>query len=194
MKKREILYYTLLCISNCVRSEITRVSDTHNLRGVGHNLWQMINGTGVRPGLSRSHISAPCATDHRICWAFDVAMTENSVYTVQTKLHAVRVLVRKIPLYMCFIDLQKAYDSVDRELLWEVLTRLGVPTKMRTVIRNFHEGMRARVRADDGEHSDWFMSPRGCGKAACYHRYCSTCSSLLRHTSCWYASAKTKAS
>ena len=27
------------------------------------------------------------------------------------------------------------------------------------------------------------ISPRGCGKSACYHRYCSTCSSLLRHTS-----------
>ena len=25
---------------------------------------------------------------------------------------------RKIPLYMCFIDLLKAHDSVDRELLW----------------------------------------------------------------------------
>ena len=53
---------------------------------------------------------------------------------------------RKIPLYMCFIDLQKAYDSVDRELLWVVLARFGVPEKMLTVIRQLHEGMRARVR------------------------------------------------
>ena len=68
---------------------------------------------------------------------------------------------RKIPLYMCFIDLQKAYDSVDRELLWVVLARFGVPEKMLTVIRQFHEGMRARVRTDDGEHSEWFDVTQG---------------------------------
>ena len=48
---------------------------------------------------------------------------------------------RKIPVYICFIDLQKAYDAVDRELLWLVLTRFGVPAKMLTVIR--HDGVRA---------------------------------------------------
>ena len=68
---------------------------------------------------------------------------------------------RKIPLYMCFIDLLKAYDSVDRELLWLVLAHFGVPEKMSTVIRQFHEGMRARVRTDDGEHSEWFDVTQG---------------------------------
>eukprot|EP00752_Nemacystus_decipiens_P009020 g8051.t1 len=63
---------------------------------------------------------------------------------------------RRIPLYMCFIDLQKAYDSVDRELLWKVLARAGIPAEMIAVIRKFHVGMRARVRMDDGELSDWF--------------------------------------
>ncbi|MEP4902203.1 MAG: reverse transcriptase domain-containing protein [Paracoccaceae bacterium] len=44
----------------------------------------------------------------------------------------------KIPLHMCFIDLQKAYDSVDRVLLWVVLAHFGVPAKMLTVIGQFH--------------------------------------------------------
>ena len=55
---------------------------------------------------------------------------------------------------MCFIDLQKAYDSVDRELLWKVLARAGIPAEMIAVVRKFHVGMRARVRMDDGELSD----------------------------------------
>ena len=37
-----------------------------------------------------------------------------------------------------------------------MLARFGVPDKMLTVIRQFHEGMRSHVRTDDGERSEWF--------------------------------------
>ena len=55
---------------------------------------------------------------------------------------------------MGFIDLQKAYDIVDRTLLWQVLTRAGVPPQMIAVIRQLHDGMSACVRPDDGIVSD----------------------------------------
>ena len=59
-----------------------------------------------------------------------------------------------VSLHMCFIDFQKAYDTVDRTLLWQVLTRIGVPPQMIAVIRQFHDGMRACVRPNDGVCSD----------------------------------------
>ena len=68
---------------------------------------------------------------------------------------------RKTPLYMCFIDLQKACYSVGRELLWVVLARFGVPEKMLTGFRQIHESMRARVRTDDGKHSEWLDVTQG---------------------------------
>ena len=50
---------------------------------------------------------------------------------------------KQIPLCVCFVDLTKAYNSVDRPLFWLVLARFGVPQSMITVIRQFHDGMRA---------------------------------------------------
>ena len=63
---------------------------------------------------------------------------------------------KRIPLYVCFIDLTKAYDSVDRSLLWTVVARFRVPQIMISVIRQFHDGMRACVRLDDRVCSWWF--------------------------------------
>ena len=82
-------------------------------------------------------------------------------------------------LEICFIDLAKAYDSVDRVLLWEVLARFGVPPRMIKVIRIFHDGMRARVQLHDGDFSTCSMFARGSGKDVCCRRY-SSISSLRR--------------
>ena len=59
------------------------------------------------------------------------------------------------------IDLTKAYDSVDRTLLWIVFARFGVPQNMIAVIRQFHDRMRACVRFDDRVCSGWFAVEQG---------------------------------
>ena len=83
--------------------------------------------------------------------------------------------------FMCFIVLQKAYDTVDRTLVWQVLTRIGVPPQMIAVIRQFHDGIRACVQPDDDVCSDWLVRwSKDYGKDASYPRYCSTSSSQPR--------------
>ena len=59
-------------------------------------------------------------------------------------------------LFMCLIDLQKAYDTVDRTLLWQVLTRTRVPPQMIAAIQQFYDGTRTCMRPDDDVCSNWF--------------------------------------
>ena len=47
-----------------------------------------------------------------------------------------------------FVDLRKAYDSVPRMALWIALQKLGVPSDLITLIRSFHQDMKARLRID----------------------------------------------
>ena len=74
---------------------------------------------------------------------------------------------KQIPMYACFIDLAKTYDSVDRTLLWTVLARFGVPQNMISVSRQFYDGMRACVRLDDRVCSGWFAVEQGLRQEGC---------------------------
>ena len=51
----------------------------------------------------------------------------------------------RTPLYMAFIDLTKAFDTVSRESLWIILEKLGIPKQMLKIIISFHDGMLARI-------------------------------------------------
>ena len=43
------------------------------------------------------------------------------------------------PLFCCFLDLKAAYDRVQRPLLWQVLSRLGVHGKMLSAIQSLYD-------------------------------------------------------
>ena len=64
------------------------------------------------------------------------------------------------PLYMAFIDLTKAFDSVSRELLWDVLSAYGCPEKFICVLRLLHDDMRATVKVGS-DNSDPFQVKSG---------------------------------
>ena len=57
-------------------------------------------------------------------------------------------------LFILFVDLKKAYDTVPRSALWCVLEKCGVPPTMLRIIRSFHDGMRASVRVGDLRTAD----------------------------------------
>ena len=64
------------------------------------------------------------------------------------------------PLYINFIDYEKAFDSVDRETLWKLLRHYGIPEKFVSLIRCTYEGMSCRV-AHAGQLSDSFEVKTG---------------------------------
>jgi Reverse transcriptase (RNA-dependent DNA polymerase) len=56
---------------------------------------------------------------------------------------------------MIFIDLEKAYDKISRNIMWWALKRKLVPIKYVTLIKDMYTNVVTCVRACDGE-SDIF--------------------------------------
>src|SRR5215467_3203283 len=53
-------------------------------------------------------------------------------------------------MHMVFIDLEKAYDKVPRELIWEVLRKRRVEDRYVAVVKDMYEGVKTRVRTAGG--------------------------------------------
>lgn len=64
------------------------------------------------------------------------------------------------PLYLLFIDYEKAFDSIDRECIWAELHNIGVPTKIVSIIRASYENFSCRV-LHDGCTSEPFLTLSG---------------------------------
>ncbi|PZC74827.1 hypothetical protein B5X24_HaOG207140 [Helicoverpa armigera] len=64
------------------------------------------------------------------------------------------------PVILCFVDYKKAFDCVVWEKLWQVLSEMGVPLHLTTLIRKLYEGSRGSVRIKECM-SDEFRFQKG---------------------------------
>ena len=64
------------------------------------------------------------------------------------------------PLYMVFVDFSKAFDTVERTGLWQLLRKYGCPEKFTTMIEALHTGLMANVSVG-GEVSESFSVTNG---------------------------------
>ena len=49
-------------------------------------------------------------------------------------------------MFTLFVDISKAFDTVDRQALWKVPGKFGCPSRFTNLIKSYHEGMKARVQ------------------------------------------------
>ena len=64
------------------------------------------------------------------------------------------------PLYATFVDFQKAFDSVDRNVIWKLMEHYGFPQKFITIIQQLYENATCQV-IHDGKLTEPFFVQTG---------------------------------
>ena len=64
-----------------------------------------------------------------------------------------KCIEQQMSLYQVFVDLTKAFDTVNRNVLWKILEKIGCPPKFVHMFKELHRNMKARVNFN-GQLSD----------------------------------------
>ncbi|RUA06843.1 MAG: hypothetical protein DSY43_01110, partial [Gammaproteobacteria bacterium] len=77
-------------------------------------------------------------------------------------LHSViqKYLARHKKVYIAFVDYKKAFDMIDRTILWDVLKRNGISGRMYYILKAMYCSVQSCVRCDSG-CSEYFACTKG---------------------------------
>ena len=131
-------------------------SDTNNYRGI--SLLSIVGKAYARVVLKRLQVLASRVYPESQCGFRADRSTIDMVFCVRQLQEKCRE--QRMPLFMAFVDLTKAFDLVSRHGLFALLERIGCPPKLLGVIRSFHTNMKGTIQFN-GSSSDAFEMNSG---------------------------------
>jgi len=60
----------------------------------------------------------------------------------------------QVPLFICFVDFEKAFDSVEMNALWNALQEQGIPGRLIRLLRNIYSKAKSEVRINSDDRVD----------------------------------------
>ena len=123
-------------------------SDPGNYRGITvgpvlSKLFAMILDNRLHAWTEEHHLRAKGQAgfrrDHR---------TTDNLFILRTIIEDSRASGRK--LFTCFVDFRKAFDTIPRDVLWQVLERLGISTKLLRCLQSMYSNDSACVFTPSG--------------------------------------------
>jgi len=85
----------------------------------------------------------------------------------------IRACEHQQPLYMCFVDFMKAFDSISHDKLWVTMMDMGYPIHLIDLLAKLYRKQLAKVKVV-GTLSEWFLLRKGSDKVVSCLRTCST--------------------
>ncbi|GJW87601.1 retrovirus-related pol polyprotein LINE-1 [Tanacetum coccineum] len=154
-----------------------QTKDVDSIDEIPIEAWRCLGGEGVRwltiifnKTLSRAkmpeewRLSEERVIKRRVRRETEVAENQFGFMPGRSSMEAIHIIrthmekyrERQKDLHLAFLDLEKAYYSVLRQLIWKTLRDKGTPMKYIKVIQDMYEGARICVRTPTG-NSEYFL-------------------------------------
>ena len=85
--------------------------------------------------------------------------TTDCIFIMNTLIETSRA--HKVPLYVCFVDFRKVFDSVDHTMLWTKLIKLGISEQLLEMLQSMYSTATSSVKLSTYEVTHQFPCKKG---------------------------------